>query len=254
MSAQSAPDKIELFHLLFLRHLGDKLDKNLYALKGGCNLRFFFRSIRYSEDMDLDIKTIAKDTLKVKVEKILDSTAFKQNLQARDLEIGELSAPKQTETTQRWKIALRWKHSAVPLRTKVEFSRRGITDPIAFEAIESEIIRNYELSSILANHYTKESAYIQKLSALINRAEIQARDVFDLNLLYDVGAKPKSLPKDLQKNLKKAQETALSISYGDYKSQVFAYLHPRYQEHFGSEKSWNEIVMKVVESLEAFHK
>jgi predicted nucleotidyltransferase component of viral defense system len=28
-------------------------DKTLYALKGGCNLRFFFDSVRYSEDIDL---------------------------------------------------------------------------------------------------------------------------------------------------------------------------------------------------------
>ena len=37
---------IERFHLLFLAQLGQKLDKRFYALKGGCNLRFFFKSIR----------------------------------------------------------------------------------------------------------------------------------------------------------------------------------------------------------------
>jgi hypothetical protein len=39
---------VEQFHLLFLDQLGRKLDKRNYALKGGCNLRFYLRSIRYA--------------------------------------------------------------------------------------------------------------------------------------------------------------------------------------------------------------
>lgn len=47
---------VEQFHLLFLEQLGKVVDKQLTALKGGCNLRFFLKSIRYSEDMDIDIQ------------------------------------------------------------------------------------------------------------------------------------------------------------------------------------------------------
>ena len=32
---------------------GAHVDKSLFALKGGCNLRFFLKSIRYSENIDL---------------------------------------------------------------------------------------------------------------------------------------------------------------------------------------------------------
>ena len=39
---------IEIFHLLFMAQLGRRVDKSLFALKGGCNLRFFLRSIRHS--------------------------------------------------------------------------------------------------------------------------------------------------------------------------------------------------------------
>ncbi len=50
----------EQFHLLFLSLLGRKIDKRFYALKGGCNLRFFLESFRYSEDMDLDVETVMR--------------------------------------------------------------------------------------------------------------------------------------------------------------------------------------------------
>ena len=45
----------EIFHLLFLEQLLKLSDPNLFVLKGGLNLRFFFNSPRYSEDMDLDV-------------------------------------------------------------------------------------------------------------------------------------------------------------------------------------------------------
>jgi hypothetical protein len=66
---QSARQYIELFHLVFLRAVSAKGEnKSLFALKGGCNLRFFFRSLRYSEDIDVAI--VAKDTLKNKLSSI----------------------------------------------------------------------------------------------------------------------------------------------------------------------------------------
>ncbi|HVE44759.1 MAG TPA: nucleotidyl transferase AbiEii/AbiGii toxin family protein, partial [Gammaproteobacteria bacterium] len=73
---------IEIFHLLFLQQLEKQMDKKLYALKGGCNLRFFFKSIRYSEDIDFDVTTISKTTLEKKVSKILSSVNFSRILQS----------------------------------------------------------------------------------------------------------------------------------------------------------------------------
>src|SRR5437867_10646139 len=97
---------IELFHLLFIEQLSQKLDKRLYALKGGCNLRFFLGSIRYSQDIDLDVKTVRLATLQKTVNTILESPALETMLRTRSLEIAQMSEPKQTETTQRWKVQL----------------------------------------------------------------------------------------------------------------------------------------------------
>src|SRR5262245_54510364 len=97
---------IEIFHLLFLRSFGARVDKALFALKGGCNLRFFPRSIRYSEDMDLDIRTMATGTLRANVDTVLSADAFRHALSAQAISIDAISAPRQTTTTQRWKITL----------------------------------------------------------------------------------------------------------------------------------------------------
>src|SRR5260221_4656059 len=131
--------QVELFHLLFLEQLGRKVDKTLYALKGGCNMRFYFKSITYSEDMDIDIKTILKDTLSKNVNKILNSVPFNNILKARNLEILNISNPKNTSTTQRWKIELKSKNFTLPLHTKIEFSRRKLDDITKYEPIDPPI-------------------------------------------------------------------------------------------------------------------
>ncbi len=74
---------IEIFHLLFLRAFGARVDKALFALKGGCNLRFFLKSIRYSEDMDLDIHTMSSGALQSNVDRVLESASFAQTLRAQ---------------------------------------------------------------------------------------------------------------------------------------------------------------------------
>ena len=45
----------EVFYFCFLNRLLKISDPGMYVLKGGVNLRFFFNSPRYSEDMDLDV-------------------------------------------------------------------------------------------------------------------------------------------------------------------------------------------------------
>jgi len=127
MKLYSTRESVELFHLVILDLLGRKVDKNFYALKGGCNLRFFFKSIRYSQDMDLDVNTaLSKDKLQVIMSRLLESNTIEQILDVKGIKIQEKSSPKQTDTTQRWKFALMVPRSSVPLHTKIEFSRRGM--------------------------------------------------------------------------------------------------------------------------------
>ena len=59
MKLYSPREAVELFHLVLIDLLGRKVDKKLYALKGGCNLRFFFKSFRPSEGYPLCFNGVA---------------------------------------------------------------------------------------------------------------------------------------------------------------------------------------------------
>jgi len=69
---------------MFLRQFDHQTAANLYAIKGGCNLRFFFNSYRYSEDLDLDVQTMQPQTLENKVNKIINTRPLLTLLQSFD--------------------------------------------------------------------------------------------------------------------------------------------------------------------------
>lgn len=64
---------IELFHVAFLDVLSKRVDRRRYVLKGGANLRYFFGSLRYSEDLDLDLGGEPPWRLREKVDAILEA-------------------------------------------------------------------------------------------------------------------------------------------------------------------------------------
>ncbi len=172
----------EIFHLEFLRHMARKVKPGNYALKGGTNLRFFFHSLRYSEDMDMDATGIGVSALKETVMKILQSPSFLDTLRSFGIERvvpPDISKAKQTDTTQRFKVHL-LTAAAEELFTKVEFSRRGFKGEVIRESVADNIVRAYKIPPIIIPHYEVFSAIVQKIDALATRSVIQARDIFDL--------------------------------------------------------------------------
>ena len=241
----SVREAVELFHLAFLVQLGVRLGKDRFVIKGGCNLRFFFNSVRYSEDLDLDVETVSRGTLKKATEQVLQGRALAHTLGAAGIELGRVTAPKQTDTTQRFKVA--FAVDGVSAHTKVEFSRRGTAGETTFEQASPTLTMHYGLTPLLARHYTRGAAIRQKVGALIGRARTQARDVFDLNLLLteDVA---RSLVID-EEARRAAIERAMSVDFDAFQSQVVAYLAVELQEHYASREVWEQMVLRVVEML-----
>lgn len=241
---------IEIFHLIFVAHLGRRVDKALFAIKGGSNLRFFCRSIRYSEDIDFDVRTMPTATLADKVNTILQSAAFGQALRTKQIEIEHVTSAKQTDTTQRWKFGIRLAGGPV-IPTKVEFSRRrGLDEGHLLEPVDTELVRTYELYSVLAQHYSREVAFRQKIVALSRRRETQARDIFDLKLLLDGGAGREELPANVAAEIPRAIENAMTVGFDEFSGQVRAYLAADFQEYYGSRKVWESLQHEVISALE----
>jgi predicted nucleotidyltransferase component of viral defense system len=241
---------VEIFHLLFLRALKNYVNSSFYALKGGCNLRFFFESIRYSEDIDLDISVISVQTLSKNVDKLLYNPSFLHTLLAYGLEVTDVSPTKQTQTVQRWKVGIKVANKVRAIPTKIEFSRRNHDLQRVSEPISSLITQQYKMQPLILPHYALEAALKQKIDALIFRTETQARDIFDLYYLFK---REPSGSFQYTFDLQKAIDCVFSISFDDFTSQVVHYLLPEFIEYYHQENTWAEVQLFVIDHLKSCH-
>lgn len=246
----SATASIEFFHLLLLAFLGKKLAKTSYALKGGCNLRFFFASPRYSEDMDIDVQNVSVHSLQTIVGSILQSTPFRQALLVQGVEIEHVTEHKQSDTTQRWKLGLQVSGYERPVPTKVEFSRRGFSGDTLLEGVNPALVQKYGLPPVMTPHYIAEAALLQKINALAGRSITQARDIFDLHLLQSRERLQRVLPQVDAASLEAARHNALTLTFDHFKGQVLSYLQPEDQALYDSPDAWESIQLRVLEMLE----
>jgi len=243
----------EIFHLEFLKWLGKTIRTKYYVLKGGVNLRFFFNSFRYSEDMDLDVRDIGVETLKEAVIKILKSVSFQDNFKPFGIKRvvpPDMSKAKQTRTTQRFEVHL-ITSAGEDLFTKIEFSRRGFKEGIVVSAVSNTILRGYKLPPVLVPHYDIYSTLIQKTEALAARAVVQARDIFDIYILSSQFIPDKAHKGRLDNvKLKKACQRIFEVGFNQYRDTVLSYLSSDDQTLYGIPSSWDEIKLKTANFIE----
>ena len=94
-------------------------------------------------------------------------------------------------------------------------------------------------------HYLTQPATEQKVVALARRPETQARDVFDLELLFRRGGAVAGVDET---EVKQAAEAAVSLTWPDFETQVLPFLDREvaalYDEH-----TWNRIQHTVAGKL-----
>jgi hypothetical protein len=243
----------ELFHLEVLRHLAQKLKPTNYVLKGGVNMRFFFYSPRYSEDMDLDAHDIGVADLQKKVLAILAARSLSDTLATFGIiriVPPEMAKAKQTETTQPFKIHL-ITSGGEDLYTKIEFSRRGIDKGVRIESIRAEILRTLRLPPLMCPHYCAEAAMRQKIGAIAGRSATQARDIFDLYLL-STQAKPSKEEVSIVKKetLEKAMENLYTVDFNQFDDTVLSFFPHEQRVLYKEIGHWDEIRLTVSRFIE----
>jgi hypothetical protein len=216
----------ERFHLLALRHLGQRLAGRRWAVKGGICLRFFHGSPRFSLDMDLDVApSVRSDTLRKAVEGGLASRSLAAALAPAGVNAVRFSAAKQTAVTQRWKVALELgAGNSVP--TKLEFSRRADVSGFTAGMPSGTILEAHGLPSFVAQYYGGDALAAQKIRALASPMRSACRDIFDLHHLFSRGlAVPDRVGRIAgREDCGKALGKAESFSMAAFRAEVAPFL------------------------------
>jgi hypothetical protein len=240
---------IEFLQLALLQVLPTHLPIAEYVVKGGANMRLFYDSRRRSQDIDLDYLGSTSWKVEDKVDETLDSRAFRDLLRLTGVEMVDLTKPKQTATTRRWKFAV--VGSGTRLNSKIEFSSRNAADPeYALAAARSDIGRAAGLRVVKANHYLAPAAIRQKVRALAERKETEPRDVFDLDLLFAEHADAIKAGDVDGAVVAKAIDAAFGIPFAAFADLVVDYLEEEFVEIYNRPEVWDEMVTMVAGHLE----
>jgi|GEM_PF-1031795 len=214
------------------------------------NLRYFFESLRYSEDIDLDAVAIEPWELEAKVDEVLASAAMRLLLRSDGLALQDATKPNQTDTTQRWKPSIAVSGRREPVRSKIEFSHRATDPRRILEAVPDRVVAPYALRAPTLLHYTPDAAIEQKIGALARRSETQARDVFDLELLLRRHRAAIGTGELEPEILEVAVERVVELSFEAFRDQVLPFLDPEAAElydHAAWEQMQNFVGKRLME-------
>jgi predicted nucleotidyltransferase component of viral defense system len=236
----------EFFHLTFLRHFSARLTGRAYAVKGGIGLRFFHASPRLSEDMDLDVsRGVGVGALRKTVDTVLENQAFLGHLAGRGVSGLAVSAPKQTTTTQRWKISLHIPGGS--LHTKLEFSRRADDIPHETGVPHPEILSRHKSMPFAAQFYGASLLMEQKIRALAAPNRNAVRDLFDLHhLIFTRRAEGQVTATEV---VESAIEKIDVFSFADFVEQVRPYLTEELVAAYREKASFDRIKEETSSAL-----
>lgn len=254
----NAVEAREAFHITLLRRLVTRVPEGL-CLKGGVNLRLFFGSLRYSEDMDFDADPRHQPRMQDYLAQIVADHGYKRELERlgiEDVVPNEVQPAAGAGVKYKMHVIL----GGVRLPTKVEVSFRKSTPAEWAETVPAPraVVDAYGGTSVprfSVTRYPHPVAVVQKVNALATRSGVQARDIFDLDWLLDQERFPNTLDaaKHLlrrvhtQENLEEAHHRCLDALDAQYRDQVASYLAESVREQFDGK--WEDMRLRVYEIL-----
>ncbi|MGH7611506.1 MAG: nucleotidyl transferase AbiEii/AbiGii toxin family protein [Candidatus Dormibacteria bacterium] len=241
---------IEEFHLTFLLVLATSFRRGHHVLKGGANLRYFYASFRYSQDLDLDYLGDQPWRLEAVVDTILSGRQLSALLSQSGISAATARKTKQTDTTRRWKLELRSVGgAAVP--TKIEISARGNQYEHEYKSIPESVIQPYGLRPFSTEAYTLPAMIQLKVAALAERSQTRARDVFDLDLLLRLRAKTREPVTIRPLEATQAAARARELTDRTFEGEVVPFLELDVAGLYAADDTWRTMRASVAKGLEA---
>ena len=249
----------EAVHVLLLRELNELGSGSATTLKGGVNLRLFWGSVRYSEDIDLDGAPEFSAAIRTRIRSTIEDGRLVRDLRLlglRGIDPGE-GPNKDTDTVFRYKFNVLG-GGDVRYSTKVEvsFRPRHPADVIEHGLADRSISDRYlpQAETLNVSHYGRLAATRQKLVALSGRTIVQARDVFDLHVL-GLHRTPTDWSELAAQTaleiLASGLDRTLEISYSEFEGQVVEFLSDEARSRFGSPSAWEGIQLAVAQGIES---
>ena len=236
---------------LLVELMSQALHKEL-VLKGGLAMRAVLGSTRYTKDIDLDALSWAgPERVRGIVRRALGRVVRQPGL----IEDPQITEPKQTETTLRWRVSGRIPGTTRPVTLTVEVSRRPWAAP--FRTKEVELSPAFAQGAVRGRIQVLDERALSvcKVLALTDPKRDATRDLYDLGVLLETALED---PAELLANQDAARlEEAMdelwskveSMGYDRFRAEVAPYLPPDIAAAI-TEEIYGDMQLKVAENVE----
>jgi hypothetical protein len=226
---------LELTQVRVLSAIFNKVVNREILLKGGFAMRVAANSARPTKDIDLQANGASMERVQGLVRSAINELT-KSNI----LDDVKISEPKQTETTQRWKIGGRIKGGETPVHLTIEVSRRGLIPADMTRAIRFER-QGTGVPPAIIECYSPKAIAAAKFDALASPMREAPRDVFDLDVLISMRVEPpvhifanKYTEQELLEKLQIVSDKLDKMDFETVKSQLLPHLPPGMKKNFGA--------------------
>lgn len=243
---------LELMQTRILSALFRNVVNKEMVVKGGFAMRLAANSFRNTKDIDLQANNgISSDRVRSLVR-----SAIKEIEKSHLLDGFSVSEPKQTDTTQRWKINGRIAGGETPVHLTIEVSRRGDLDPNFVQGIHFEPGPLYGAPPVIVETLTPTAIAAGKFEALSSLTRESPRDVYDLFILSRMKVAPptslfanKYTPEVLEEKLRVITDKLDKMDFAMAKDHLLPAMPPEIRMRFGKEE-WETMRINTYLMLE----
>lgn len=238
---------------LLVELMGNAVSKEL-VLKGGLAMRAVHGSKRHTKDIDLDADvTFSKERVQGLVARSISRVVTASPLISNVV----VTAPKQTDTTLRWKINGTLAGTDTPMHLTVEVSRRNTTahDHVIDATLGDEFAPGAK--GAVVRVLDSQALAVTKVMALTDPNRQAPRDIYDLHVLIRADVEPPiallaSQPKErLEAALNELWLKLEALPYAQFQQEVKPYL-PQDIAKTIDEDSYADMQLEVGERVEGW--
>lgn len=236
---------------LLVELMSQAMHKEL-VLKGGLAMRAVLGSTRYTKDIDLDaVSWATPERVRGIVRRAVERVVKQPGL----IEEPQITEPKQTETTLRWKVNGKAPGTNRPVTLTVEVSRREW--PAPFRTKELELSPQFADGAARGRIQVldEQALAVCKVLALTDPKRDAPRDLFDLSVLLETDLEnPGELlaSQDAARLAEAMDELWVKVEnmgYDRFKAEVAPYLPPETAAAV-TEEVYGDMQLKVAENVE----
>ena len=236
--------------MVFLRHLSQRFAGKKWAVRGASCMRFFHRSPRIPEEMEIDVEPrMNPATITESVQTVLENKVFATVLATKGIKSIKVSPAKKSAASIFWKVIINTDNGR-HITTGVEIGLKKKAPSYSTGAPALTVLERHAFQPFSAQFYGADEMAAQSITSLVEAKRNASRYLFDLDRLFNSArVKPELAAKlAIAKDIRPASGRVGTFSYADFK-KVLPFLDGDLLRLYTDPRTFGEMKSRVGKAI-----